>query len=453
MIALSLAAGSLRSRWAGFAATAITVFLGAVVLTAFASLIDTAADAGVSGADRTALLTVAGAAGGWSLVIVVFGVASTMALSLRQRHREIALLTAVGAVPGQIARMLVFEAAALALVASIAAIGPAVPVGTAVLAALRGADQVSAGTEHTIGPVALVAGPAVTVLAAVAAAAVTALRAGRISAVDALDRAETDGARIGAARRWAGIGLLVVGLSCAATVAALPADTGFLAVSLAGQASIAAAIGAALLSPPILRATAGALARPATAIFGAAGELATSHVRGRTDQTAAVTMPVLICTALATVSLYTLKIQDLAAAADGLAIDPDDEGVQALTLIIVGLIAAFAAIVVVDNVVAAMIGRRTEFTLTRRIGATRGQLVTATMAESVLAVAVGLVLGGAAATVGIVGFAYGRTGSVIVEPGPGAALIVGGAVTALALTATALAATRATAADLGAARG
>src|SRR5699024_9574750 len=135
----------------------------------------------VTAADRSALLTVAGAAGGWALVIVVFGVSSTTALSLRRRHREIALLTAVGATPGQIGRMLLLETAAIALLASIVALGPAAPAGGAVLTALRRADQVSATAHHTIGPVALIAGPAVTVLAAVAATTVTALRAGRIS--------------------------------------------------------------------------------------------------------------------------------------------------------------------------------------------------------------------------------------------------------------------------------
>ena len=99
MIMIGLALTSLRFRVGTFTATFLNVFLGAVVLMSFASLFDTATGTGVSPSDRTSMTTIGSAVGGWGLVIVAFGVASTMSLSVRQRHAELALLRSAGATP------------------------------------------------------------------------------------------------------------------------------------------------------------------------------------------------------------------------------------------------------------------------------------------------------------------------------------------------------------------
>ncbi len=71
---------------------------------------------------RTKLIAVAASFGGLALFIAVFVVASTMGLSIQQREREIALLRAVAATPGQIRRMIAWEAAIVGLVGSAAGI-------------------------------------------------------------------------------------------------------------------------------------------------------------------------------------------------------------------------------------------------------------------------------------------------------------------------------------------
>src|SRR5699024_504039 len=60
MTMLRLATSSLRFRLGRFTAPFISVFLGAIVLTAFASLFDTATAGDVSAADRSSLTTIAG---------------------------------------------------------------------------------------------------------------------------------------------------------------------------------------------------------------------------------------------------------------------------------------------------------------------------------------------------------------------------------------------------------
>ena len=79
----------------------------------------------------------------------MFVVASTLGLSIQQREREIALLRAVAATPGQIRRMIAWEATIVALVGSAAGIWPGIVLGRALGHALlrsrhRAADYVPA---------------------------------------------------------------------------------------------------------------------------------------------------------------------------------------------------------------------------------------------------------------------------------------------------------------------
>ena len=73
---------------------------------------------------RTTLIPVTAAFGGLAMFIAMFVVASTMGLSIQQREREIALLRAVAATPGQIRRLIAWEAALVGLIASAAGIWP-----------------------------------------------------------------------------------------------------------------------------------------------------------------------------------------------------------------------------------------------------------------------------------------------------------------------------------------
>src|SRR4029077_20444336 len=80
---------------------------------------------------RTVLIPVTAAFGGLALFIEIFVVASTLGLSIQQREREIALLRAVAATPGQIRRMIAWEAAIVALIGSAAGIWPGIVLGRA----------------------------------------------------------------------------------------------------------------------------------------------------------------------------------------------------------------------------------------------------------------------------------------------------------------------------------
>jgi len=78
---------------------------------------------------RETLIPVTAAFGGLAMFIALFVVASTLGLSIQQREREIALLRAVAATPGQIRGMIAWEAAIVALVGSAAGIWPGIALG------------------------------------------------------------------------------------------------------------------------------------------------------------------------------------------------------------------------------------------------------------------------------------------------------------------------------------
>src|SRR5689334_19280940 len=85
---------------------------------------------------RKTLIPVTAAFGGLAMFIAIFVVASTLGLSIQQREREIALLRAVAATPGQIRRMIAWEAAIVALVGSAAGIWPGILLGRTLARAL-----------------------------------------------------------------------------------------------------------------------------------------------------------------------------------------------------------------------------------------------------------------------------------------------------------------------------
>ena len=127
---------------------------------------------------RTKLIAVTASFGGLALFIAIFVVASTMGLSIQQREREIALLRAVAATPGQIRRMIAWEATIVALVGSAAGIWPGIVLGRALAHALvRHGIAPPTFSVYVDGlPVAAVIG------GAVAAALLAVLAAGRRAA-------------------------------------------------------------------------------------------------------------------------------------------------------------------------------------------------------------------------------------------------------------------------------
>ncbi|GAA1973564.1 FtsX-like permease family protein [Catenulispora subtropica] len=428
----TLTFSNLRHNRAMYLATFLNLYLGGAILTAFASLYESGSAPGVSKADRDTLQTMALVIGGWGALIIAFGTAATLSLAVRQRERQIALLKAAGALPGQIRRMIMVETAALLAASAIPATPTGMALGRAVTAALKSSHQVSHGVGHRFGATALSIGFGDIVLAAGGAAVVAGRRAANQSTAAALVTSATDDAGLGRKRVIWAVVLLGLGVNAAVMVATMMKDEGYDAMSVAGQACILTALGLAVLAPVLIRATAAVLG---PLMRGTGGYLAEAELRQHSRQAAGVLMPVILFVALANGALYQQFIQDDANRAAHLTPTADDKGVQTLSFLVVGMIALFAAVVVANLAVAGTLHRRREFGQRRLIGDTPGEVRRSLGWEAAVVLVAGLVSGTLAALVGILPFSYARTGDWLPDQGIGVFLGVTAVVVALTMAA------------------
>jgi putative ABC transport system permease protein len=234
---------------------------------------------------RTLLLEAGGAFGGYVILLIVFVVAGTVGLSVRHRRRDLALLRAVAATPGQVRRLVVAEAAVVAVASAV--IG--VPAGLWSTRWVHG-ELVSRGflpADFPIAPpgLAAVLATAVILLVAVFAARIAARRVARIRPVEALGEIAVEPGKGGRVR-------LVFGLL---TLAGAGTST-FFAAGLSGTVALAAAIGmlylfvmaVALLAPWINGFAARLLAPVLRTVWGVSGDLAVANLKANARGMSAV---------------------------------------------------------------------------------------------------------------------------------------------------------------------
>jgi putative ABC transport system permease protein len=415
-----LAVSSLRHRTGAFAASFLSLFLGATIVMAFASLLDTGLGGDhVSSTEQETLITMASVVGAWGLIIVVFAAASTLTLSVRQRRQEMALLKTVGATPRQVRRMIVGEAAVVSIAAALAAIVPALGAGRLVFALLQDSDQVSSAVDHRFGPIALGVGLGVTFLAATVAALVTARRATKVRAQEAMVAAAVDNPRMSRKRKIAAGVFLALGVETGTLTATLMKGEGSDAMQTGGQAAIWFAIGLAILAPALLRVGTRVVAGPLQRLGGASGYLTVENLRHRTQQMAGALMPIVLFTAIAAGTITMQATENHASAAEGLVKNADEKAIETLNFVVVGMIALFAAIMVVNTLVAATTHRRQELAQQRLAGATPPQVLRMVGLESVVLVATGVLFGTIASLVTVVPYSIARTDSAVPPTGVG----------------------------------
>ncbi len=423
---------NLRHRRAAYLASFLNLFLGGAILTGFAALYETGSAPGVSKDDRSALQTTALVIGGWGALIIAFGTAATLSLTVQQREKEIALLKAAGALPRQIRRMIMVETAILLVAAAIPAVPAGLGVGHGMLAMLKSSHQVSHGVDFKFGATTLTMGLGDIVVAALVAAVATGRRAAKQSTAASLVAAATEDAGMSRKRKIGAVVLILLGLDDAVMTATLMKNEGYDTMEIAGQACILTGIGLALLAPVLIRITAAALG-PLMRRSG--GYLAEAELRRHSRPAAGVLMPVILFVSLANGALYEQFIQDDANRALHTVVTADDKGVQTLSFLVTGMIALFAAVVVANIAVSSTLHRRREFGQRRLIGVTPGEVRRALSWETCAILVAGLVFGTLAALVGVIPFSYARTGDFLPDQGLGVFLAVGAGIIVLTFAA------------------
>ena len=128
------------------------------------SRMQNAANALVKGAEfddvsqtKAILALIAGSFGGYAVLVAIFVVASTLALTVEQRRREFALLRAVGATPRQIRKMIGAETLVVSTVAGVLGSALGIAVGHGLRDAFAAIGVVPPDFVLSISPIPLVA--------------------------------------------------------------------------------------------------------------------------------------------------------------------------------------------------------------------------------------------------------------------------------------------------------
>ena len=257
---------------------------------------------------RTTLIPVTAAFGGLALFIAMFVVASTMGLSIQQREREIALLRAVAATPGQIRRMIAWEATIVALVGSAAGIWPGIVLGRALGHAL---------VRHGIAPpnfavkadwipaaAAIVGAVATTLLAVLAAGR----RAARVPPTLALADAAVEPRLLGPGRVIGGLLALAgaVPLFTVSTTTSTPET----AAATSEMTAICLVVAVGFLGPIVARVAARLVGPPLAALSPVGGFLASANLGTATRRFSSASTPIVLTVALSCTLLFSTTTTD-----------------------------------------------------------------------------------------------------------------------------------------------
>ncbi len=326
--------GRHRSLYAGsFVALAVGVFLLGLAATATAATIayhgPTSASISVttlggdgtapetvkvplSDADVSGLQTVLSMVGTISGFITIFVIASTFAFAVASRRRELGLLRLIGATPRQIRRMVLGEAVAVALAASL----------TGAIAAQLATPLLLRKASYTeLAPVKLEpASPWVPLAIAVGAGLLVAMlgarsaarRAGRVGPIDALREASLEPPRIGPVRVVFGLLFLAGAITM---LSLIRPSSGEGAVPLAMFTPMVMVIALTLLAPLVVPLVGRVWAIPLVAWTQVSGRLARSNVVAAPRRSASLAAPILAISAIAGSMVLSLSFAADSAAA------------------------------------------------------------------------------------------------------------------------------------------
>jgi putative ABC transport system permease protein len=252
---------------------------------------------------RTTLIAVAASFAGLAMFIAIFVVAGTLGLAIQQREREIGLLRAVAATPGQIRRMISWEAAIVGLVGSAAGVWPGAQLGRWLGHAL---------VRHGIAPpylavsagwlpiAATIAGGVVVALLAVLAAG---RRAARVPPTRALTDAAVEQRVLGPGRVIGGLVALAgaVPLFAVSTTTSAP-DT---AAATSELTAIFLVIAAGFLGPIAARVAAWVLGPLLGRLAPVGGFLAAANLGTATRRFSAASTPLVLTVAMSCTLLFS----------------------------------------------------------------------------------------------------------------------------------------------------
>lgn len=261
---------------------------------------------------RVRLVSIGGAMGGTSLLVAVLVVVGTFALSVQQRHRELALLRAIAASPKQIRRLLGREALVVGAAGGVLGALAGIPLGGLLYDEFVSRGAVPATLDRVVSPFPPLIAVAATLLGAWAAARLSARRIARIRPGEALAEARVEPARLSWVRIGAGLFLLAGGIVLVAVLGILRTEAASTPVTFLAVVVLATSV--ALLGPLIVKAAAALLSGPLR-LSGPGGRLAHANLRGNAARMAAAVTPLVLLVGMTCTVLFVQPTLDAAATA------------------------------------------------------------------------------------------------------------------------------------------
>lgn len=406
---MALALRSIRRHHGAALATGLVAVLGTSLVTAMTALLATGLAPSTAADDRAFLTQFPIILGGWILAIVVFAMVSTVGVALQGRAGEIAGIRLIGATPFQVQCLIGIETAAVALAAAVPGIGIGYLLGWALSQSIRGAGLAHASSAYAPGVLLPVLGALCVVVASLVAAFLgsraIALRdpvAGEIPASGSPSLRRKD-----RGRRTAAVATIVVGAASSLTVLALdPEDV--LTTALTGPGCVLLAVGSCMLAPELVAVGNRVLAGIHWLGTGGSAHLAATNLAVAPSRIRPVVTFLTLFTGVAAGTLTMQQIENSFGAAGGAG-----RMLASINYLVVVLIGVFMAIALVNNLIASVGQRRSEFAAMHLIGATAPQTQSMLLRESAAAMAVSLVAGSAGAVVSTIPFAIVKSGDVL----------------------------------------
>ncbi|MFD9564703.1 FtsX-like permease family protein [Streptomyces sp. NPDC059994] len=270
---------------------------------------------------RTKLVSMGGAIGGTSLLVAVLVVVGTFALSIQQRHRELALLRAIAATPQQVRRLIGREALLVGAVAGVLGSLAGLPLGAWLHGRFVAMGAVPVTLERAVSVFPMFAAVAATLLGAWGAARISARRISRIRPAEAMAESAVERTRPAWGRVIAGLILLAGGVVLVAVLSGLRTEPASTPVTFLAVVVLASSV--SLLGPLLVKGAAALLAAPLR-LAGSSGRLATSNLRGNAARMAAAVTPLALLIGMTCTVLFvqpTLGDAARAQVRDGLRAD------------------------------------------------------------------------------------------------------------------------------------
>ncbi|MET8311399.1 FtsX-like permease family protein [Micromonospora sp. NPDC005173] len=274
------------------------------------------------GSTRSFISELSLAFGGTMVVVIMIVVASTLALSVRQRLRELALLRAIGATPKQMLGMIAAETMVVGTLGAVLGVIPGIGLSFLLRETFTLVGAIPDDFELSISPLPVLVAVVLCLVGARLGGWIAARRAARLRPVDALGEAALEPPKLGWLRLTVGLLLVPAGLAMAFVLPLVLPGEG--AAESAAFSAFLLIFAIALLGPRLLSGAVTVLGPWLNRRSGVSGFLATANAHANSRRLAAATTPLIMGIILAAGQLFSGTTASVAAqdqAEDGLRAD------------------------------------------------------------------------------------------------------------------------------------